>query len=73
MNKKAVIGTAAGVAAGFAVYKMYKQGKFDGVSDSMHKFASKSKRDIKNAVAMGKNQVDYIKERAEHEMNKKRK
>ncbi|MBK5721091.1 YtxH domain-containing protein [Dysgonomonas sp. Marseille-P4677] len=65
--KKVLIGTVIGVGVSYALYKLYQQGKLDGICDDMSRFAIKTKRNLKNVVDVGKNQAEYIKERVEHE------
>ena len=67
--KKVLIGAALGAVALYAVSRLYKQGKLDGFCDDMNKFASKAKRNLKNVADVGKNQVEYIKDRVEYELN----
>lgn len=68
--KKTLVGAAIGLAASYVVYKMYQQGKLDGVCDSVNRFAGKTKRDLMTAVDAGKNQVEYLKDRAEYGVHK---
>ncbi|NDV79969.1 hypothetical protein [Dysgonomonas sp. 511] len=68
--KKIIAGAVVGLAASFVAYRLYKQGKFDGMYEDLHKFADKTKRDLKNVVDVSKNQVEYLKGRAEHEISK---
>lgn len=65
--KKVLIGTALGLAGAYAVYRLHKNGAFDGVYDNLNVLKSKTKRNIKNAVDVGINQAEYIKDRIEHE------
>jgi ElaB/YqjD/DUF883 family membrane-anchored ribosome-binding protein len=65
--KKVLIGAAVGLAVGAVVYKLYREGKLDGFCDDMGRLADKTKRNLKNAVDVGKNQAEYIKDRVEHE------
>ena len=65
--KKVLIGTAIGLAAGYAIYKLAQQGKLDCLCDDVNKFAGKTKRNFKNMVDTGKNQAEYIKDRIEYE------
>ncbi|WP_108822972.1 hypothetical protein [Dysgonomonas sp. Marseille-P4361] len=67
--RKVLIGAAigaAGVAVTCLLVKLYKEGKFDGACDDLNAFASRRKRDFRNAVDAGKNQLEYIKERVEY-------
>lgn len=65
--KKVLVGAVLGAAAVYVVARLYKQGKFDGFCDDMNKFAMKAKRNLRNAADVGKNQVEYIKDRIEYE------
>lgn len=65
--KKILIGAAIGVAATYVVYMLQKKGVFDGVCDNMHLYASKAKKNLKNAVDVTKNQAEYVKDRVEYE------
>ena len=65
--KKVLVGAAVGLAAGVVIYKLYQQGKLDGVCDNMNKFALKTKKNFKNAVDVGRNQAEYIKDKLEYE------
>lgn len=64
--KKILIGTAIGLAAGVVIYKLYQQGKLDGVCNDMNKFTGKTKKNFKNLVDVSKNQAEYVKERLEY-------
>jgi len=68
--KKILAGAVLGVAAVYVVSKLHKQGKFDGFCDDMSKFADKAKRNFKNVADIGKNQVEYIKDRIDYEIDK---
>jgi len=65
--KKVLIGAAVGLAAACVIYRLQKKGAFDGVCDNLNVFANKAKRNIKNAVDVGKNQAEYIRDRVEYE------
>jgi len=69
MKKNMLLGAVALGAAGLA-YKMYKDGKLDGVADQVSDMAHRAKREVKNVVDAGKNEAGYIKDRAEYEANK---
>ena len=65
--KKLLVGTAIGIAAGYAVYKMAQQGKLDCLCDDIDKYSKKAKRNLKTIVDAGKNQAEYVKDRIEYE------
>ncbi|MDR2955678.1 MAG: hypothetical protein LBV43_11405 [Prevotella sp.] len=68
--KKILLGSALGlVAAGAVIYKLKKDGKLDDIFHDLHVYSSKKKRDIKNVIDAGKNQVEYVKDRIEYEFN----
>ena len=64
--KKVLLGAALGAAAVYLAIKLHKEGKLDGVYDNLNAFASKAKRDFRNVVDPGKNQVEYLKDRVEY-------
>ncbi len=72
--KKIVLGTALGATVGIALACLakaaYERGYFDSVSDSMHNFAFKTKKKFKNAVDTGKNEIEYLQDKAEYEIGK---
>lgn len=67
MNKKLTIGVVvvAAIGLGFLVKKLYDDGHLDEAEDTLRKLASKSKRNFKNLVAAGENQMEYLGERAD--------
>jgi len=69
MNK-VVLGAALGIAAGYVAKKMYDKGYFDEAGDELNKMAAKAKKTAKNAWAKGQNEAEYIKDRAEHTIQK---
>lgn len=68
--KNVLIGVALGLAGAYVVYRLQKNGTFEDVCDNLNIFASKTKRNIKNAVDVGKNQAEYIRDRIEYEVDK---
>lgn len=70
--KNVLIGVALGLAGAYVVYRLQKKGAFENVCDNLNVFASKTKRNIKNAVDVGKNQAEYIRERVEYEIDKEK-
>lgn len=67
MDKKLAIGVVvvAAVGIGFLVKKLYDDGHLDEAEDKLRKLASQSKRNLKNFVAAGENELDYLGERAD--------
>lgn len=65
--KKLLIGAAVGLTAAGVIYRLYKRGSLDCMCENLDAFTNKAKRNIKNAVDMGKNQAEYIKDRVEYE------
>ena len=65
--KKLLIGATVGLTAGYIVYRLYQEGKLEGVCKSMNRYAIKTKRNMKNAIAVSRNQAEYIKDRLEYE------
>lgn len=70
MKKSMLFGTLAAVAAAGLVYKMRKDGKLDEAMDKASDLVFRSKRDIKNAIAAGKNEAEYIQNRADFRARK---
>ncbi len=72
--KKMILGTtlgaAVGITLGYLARMAYEKGYFDQVSDNMHEFAFNAKKKFKNAVDVGQNEMEYLKDRAEYEMKK---
>mgnify|MGYP000915926753 CR=1 FL=1 len=66
--KKLLIGAAVGIGVSYALYKLYEQGKFDGLCEDANRLALKAKKDFKNAVDTGKNQAEYLKDRISQEV-----
>lgn len=69
MNKL-VVGTALGVAVGYAVAKMMDQEFMEKVSDNVHDFAAQAKKKAKDVWDKGENEVEYMKDRAEYAVDK---
>ena len=64
------IGAAAGVTLGYLARMAYEKGYFDHISDSIHEFAFKTKKKIKDAVDSCQNEMEYLKDHAEYEMKR---
>ena len=68
MNRKITIGAVvmAAVGLGFLIKKLYDDGYLDDAEYRLRKLASQSKRNIKDLVSTGENQLEYLGERADH-------
>lgn len=62
--KKVLLGTILGAALGYVARKMQENGFLDQVSDEISKFTSKTKKNFSNIVDVGKNEAEYLKDRA---------
>ncbi|WP_295842632.1 hypothetical protein [uncultured Apibacter sp.] len=62
--KKIILGTFLGAAIGYIARKMQEDGFFDKVSNELNKFTSKTKKNLNNMVDVGKNEAEYLKDRA---------
>lgn len=71
--KKFLLGAALGVGAVYLVKKLHKEGKLDGLYESVNDFSGKAKRDVKNLIDAGKNEAEYLKGRLEYKANHKHK
>jgi hypothetical protein len=69
MNK-IILGVVIGAALGYCVRKMEERGELDQVGDEVNKLASKAKRKMRDVWDKGKNQAEYLSERAENELEK---
>lgn len=67
MNRKVTIGAVvvAAVGLGFLIKKLYDDGYLDDAEYRLRKLASQSKRNIKDLVSTGENQLEYLGERAD--------
>jgi len=72
MNKL-VVGSVVGAALIFAAYKLKKGGELEIIGDRVNRFAGRTRRNFKNAMASFENQTEYLKGRARYEMNKMQK
>ena len=62
--KKLLIGAAAGIGLALVIYKLAESGKLDCVCDDLNKLSGQAKKKIKDGIDVGKNQLEYLKERA---------
>ena len=63
--KNLLIGMAVGVVTGYILRKLEDDGKFDCLHDHLCGLAAKAKKDARNLVDQGLNQVEYVAERVE--------
>ncbi|MDL2278365.1 hypothetical protein LJC57_07210 [Parabacteroides sp. OttesenSCG-928-G07] len=72
MNKAVVTGSVIvlAAAAGYFIGRMQEKGQLDKLSDQLNKLALKAKRDAKNTMDRGKNQLEYVQDRAEYAVKK---
>lgn len=64
--KKTILGLAVGAGVIYLVKELHKKGLLAPYENKLHKLSAKSRRDLRNAIAAGKNEAEYIKERAEY-------
>lgn len=69
MKKSMLFGAVTAVTAG-VLYKMHKAGKLDKVENDISNLMARTKRDVKNAVAAGQNEIGYVKDRAAYHATK---
>jgi len=71
MKKIALGALFVGVAAlGYMVRKMEDEGKFDSACNSANEFGNKAKKKLMDAMDAGKDQAEYLSDRAKAELNK---
>ncbi len=64
-----LVGAAAIAAAGL-IYKMHKAGKLDRIENELSNMVDRTKRDVKNSIANGANEMEYVKDRAGYHATK---
>ncbi|MDU1904250.1 MAG: hypothetical protein E6772_05645 [Dysgonomonas sp.] len=70
MNK-IVLGIGLGIAAVCLYKKMRKDGYINGdCEDAAHRFFARTRRNVSDAVDVGMNEAEYLRERAEYGINK---
>lgn len=62
--KKVLLGVAIGSVLGYFFRKLQNDGAFDDVYDCVSDKALKAKRNLKNIVDTGRNQAEYLTDRA---------
>jgi len=68
--KKLLFGIVAGVALVCLYKKLEKDGCLDDACDQAHGFMSRSRKHFRNAVDAGKNEADYLRDRAEYTVSR---
>ena len=63
-------GLAVGVVVGYVLRRMEDQGQFECLENELHGLTDKAKKKVKDVVDTGKNQVEYVKDRVEHMVEK---
>lgn len=64
--KKTIFGLAVGAGIIYLCKQLYNKGYLAPYENQLQKFTAKSRRNFRNAVATGKNEAEYLKERAEY-------
>lgn len=70
--KKTILGLAVGAGIIYLYKQLHNKGYLAPYENQLHKFSAKSRRDLRNAVAAGKNEAEYLKERAEYVAGKRK-
>ena len=65
--KNVLFGLAVGVVVGYVLRRMEDQGQFECLENGL---TDKAKKKVKDVVDTGKNQVEYVKDRVEHMVEK---
>lgn len=68
--KNVLLGLAVGVVVGYVLRRMEDQGQFEALEDDFHGCMDKAKKKVKDVVDTGKNQVEYVRDRVEHLVDK---
>ena len=68
--KNVLFGLAVGVVVGYVLRRMEDQGQFECLENELHGLTDKAKKKVKDVVDTGKNQVEYVKDRVEHMVEK---
>jgi len=68
--KDLIVGLAVGAVFGYLARASQERCTIDQLNDNVNEFAGKAKNKIKDAIDKGKNKVEYLKDRAEYELNK---
>ena len=65
--KNVLFGLAVGVVVGYVLRRMEQ---FECLENELHGLTDKAKKKVKDVVDTGKNQVEYVKDRVEHMVEK---
>ncbi|MFR9166379.1 MAG: YtxH domain-containing protein [Dysgonomonas sp.] len=65
-----LLGLIVGAGLGVLFCKMREEGKLEGMCDDLNRFGNKFKRNLKNAADVGRNEAEYLKDRAESKIEK---
>ena len=68
--KNVLFGLAVGVVVGYVLRRMEDQGQFECLENELHGLTDKAKKKVKDVVDTGINQVEYVKDRVEHMVEK---
>ena len=68
--KNVLFGLAVGVVVGYVLRRMEDQGQFECLENELLGLTDKAKKKVKDVVDTGKNQVEYVKDRVEHMVEK---
>lgn len=71
--KKVLIGAAVGLVAGVVLYKLYKEYEHEDLGDQLNKLTGKAKKGLKDLVDAGKNQAEYVQDRARYKLEESKK
>lgn len=70
--KKVILLAAIGVGVAILLKKAKEAGYFDEVEDKANEYRMQAKRQLKNAYANAKNELEYMQDRAEYKFHKAR-
>lgn len=71
--KKVVLGAALGIGVIYLAKRLYDTGYMEQLSDNMRLMGMRAKKKAKNALDVGQNEMEYIRERAEFAARKHKK
>jgi len=64
--KKTILGLAVGAGIIYLCKQLHEKGYLTPYENKFHRCSAKSRRNFRNVVAAGKNEAEYLKERAEY-------
>ncbi len=68
--KKTILGLAIGAGAVYLCKHLYEKGYLTSCENQLNRLSASSRKNIRNVVDAGKNEAEYLKERAEFIANK---